>query len=202
MATQAQIEANRNNAKHSTGPRTAEGRSVSSRNALQHGMDAASIVIPGEDPAAYERLAADYQSDLAPQSALEQFQVDTIIRADWQRRRLKRIETKLYRAILAEGATPEDIDIGILRDSPTGKLLRKVFAQIASLERAHSRAMAELRRCRAEREQAATNTIECVTDLPAELTARTAAKAVPEFLRNEPNSAPQPAPESPAGNAA
>jgi len=34
MATLTQIEANRRNAQHSTGPRTAEGKAASSMNAL------------------------------------------------------------------------------------------------------------------------------------------------------------------------
>lgn len=41
MATRAQIEANRRNARKSTGPRNAEGKAVSSRNAVKHGMTAA-----------------------------------------------------------------------------------------------------------------------------------------------------------------
>jgi hypothetical protein len=38
MATARQIEANRKNAKRSTGPRTAAGKSISSGNALRHGL--------------------------------------------------------------------------------------------------------------------------------------------------------------------
>src|SRR5690242_4608551 len=107
-------------------------------------------VCPGEDPAEYDRIAADYRRDLNPRCVVERFQVDTIIDADWQRRRLRRIEGSLYRALLAEGTAPEEVDVAILRDSPTGKLLLKVWRQIASLERAHSRALAELRRLRRE----------------------------------------------------
>ena len=38
MATEKQIAANRENAKRSTGPKTAAGRSRSSRNAVRHGL--------------------------------------------------------------------------------------------------------------------------------------------------------------------
>jgi hypothetical protein len=38
MATEKQIMANRRNAKRSTGPRTAAGKSISSRNAFRHGL--------------------------------------------------------------------------------------------------------------------------------------------------------------------
>jgi hypothetical protein len=155
MATAAQIAANRLNAQNSTGPRTPEGKAASSFNALKHGLDAASIVIPGEDPAAYDALAADYHRQFHPQSAVEHFHVDTLIRSDWQKRRLQRVEAKLYRALLAEGATPEDLEIAILRDSPTAKLLHKVTARIASFERAYFRALNDLRRIERERREEA-----------------------------------------------
>ena len=38
MATAKQVAANRRNAQRSTGPRTAAGKSTSSRNALRHGL--------------------------------------------------------------------------------------------------------------------------------------------------------------------
>src|SRR5215468_6853607 len=132
MATAAQITANRANAQKSTGPRTVEGKSASSLNALKHGADSASLLLPGEDPALYQRIAAEYNRDIRPAGALEQFQVDTLIRTDWQRRRLQRIEADLYRQLLAEGVDPEQLDVNLLRDSPTGKLLLKIWGQIAA----------------------------------------------------------------------
>jgi hypothetical protein len=90
MATAAQIAADCLNAQKSTRPRTPEGKAVSSFNALKHGIDAPSAVIPGEDPAAYEALAADYHRQFHPRSAVEEFYVDTLIRCDWQKRRLQR----------------------------------------------------------------------------------------------------------------
>ena len=51
MSTQAQTKANRQNSKKSTGPRTAEGKAVVSKNAVKHGLFAAEAVITGEDPA-------------------------------------------------------------------------------------------------------------------------------------------------------
>ena len=168
MATAAQITANRANAQKSTGPRTVEGKSASSLNALKHGADAASVIIPGENPTEYDRIVAEYHRDLKPQSVLEELQVNIIIHSDWQRRRLQRIETNLYRQLLSEGDTPDEIDVTLLRDSATGKLLRRIWSQIASLDRACYRALAELRRMRREGEQRIAAEIEDALSLPPE----------------------------------
>ena len=149
MATPAQINANRANAQKSTGPRSVEGKSVSRFNALKHGIDAASVVIPGEDPADYEALAADYRRDFRPQSPSEIFHVETMLRADWQKRRLQRVEADLYRTLLAE--TPgASLAAALLSDSPAAKLLARTQRQIAGFERSWYRANTELRRARAE----------------------------------------------------
>ena len=49
MSTEAQQNANRENAKKSTGPRTEAGKAASSRNALKSGMHARSLVIFDEN---------------------------------------------------------------------------------------------------------------------------------------------------------
>jgi len=147
MASPAQIAANRANAQKSTGPRSAEGKSASRFNALKHGIDAASIVIPGEDPADYDALVADYHRDFRPQSPSESFHVDTMLRADWQKRRLQRVEADLHRTLLGE--TPgASLAAALLSDSPAAKLLARVQRQIAAFERTWYRANTELRRAR------------------------------------------------------
>ena len=194
MATASQIAANRLNAQKSTGPRTVEGKTASSMNALKHGIDAASPLIPGEDPALYERIAADYRRQIQPEDVLEEYQVETLIDSDWQRRRLKRIQASLYRQLLTEGLTPEAIDVTVLRDSATGKLLLKVWRQMASLERAHKSALAEIRRLRRERARLHAEEIQLQLDAPLPA-AEAAFAAVREKLhqRNEANSPSQPA---------
>src|ERR1022692_3966513 len=114
MAIPAQIAANQANAQKSTGPRSVEGKSVSRFNALKHGIDAASIVIPGEDPADYDAMADHYLQEFRPQSASESFHVGAMLRADWQKGRLQRVEADwqkgrlqrveadLFRTVLAE----------------------------------------------------------------------------------------------------
>jgi len=209
MSTPAQLAANRDNAKKSTGPRTVEGKEASRFNALKHGADAESVVIPGEDPEQYAALAADYTREFEPATAREQFHVETLVRAAWQKKRLERVEARLYRALLAEGAKPDELDIALYRDSPNGKLLRKVFSQIASLERAHFRAVRELNRIRAERQKPA-NAVDpddlidaAIVQAHAELASFRDSRSAtglaswprPEAARAEPSGVPKP-PES------
>ena len=43
MATECQRQANRQNSRHSTGPKTAEGRAASRTNAIKHGLSGSSV---------------------------------------------------------------------------------------------------------------------------------------------------------------
>jgi hypothetical protein len=151
MATPAQIIANRANAQKSTGPRSPEGKAAARFNALQHGLHAESLIIPGEDPEELRRLTADYQSEFRPASPAALFHVDTMVRADWQKRRLLRLEADVYRIVLAEN--PE-LATALLSDSPAAKLLLRVQRQLAALERTWYRAHSELRHARKEAEDA------------------------------------------------
>ena len=145
MATPAQIAANRANAQKSTGPRTEPGKSAACMNALKHGLDAESALLPGEDPADYENLVDEYYAQFNPQSALEEKHVATLIHCDWQQRRLRRIQGNIYRTLLTESSSPTTIDVAVLRDSATAKLLRRVTTDLASLERSYNRALKDLR---------------------------------------------------------
>ena len=96
MATIAQIDANRRNAQKSTGPRTTEGKSRSSMNALKSGIDALSEIIPGEDPVALNGLTQEYLDRFRPATPEERSYVDVLIRADWRLRRLAAAEAQLW----------------------------------------------------------------------------------------------------------
>src|ERR1039457_2456346 len=175
MATPAQITANRANAQKSTGPRSVEGKSASRFNALKHSIDAATIVIPGEEPADYDALAAHYLHEYRPQSASESFHVDTMLRADWHKRRLQNVEADLYHTILAE-SPGNSLAAVLLAESPAAKLLVRVQRQIAAFERSWHRANNELRRAREQQaEPAAEGSFDkyldflCATPAPGEL---------------------------------
>src|SRR5437764_12517018 len=95
MATLKQIAANRKNAQLSTGPRTDHGKAVSRLNALVTGIDAQSECIPGEDRAALNALAAEYDRQFEPMGLVERFLVDILIHDDWIIRRQRFLSADL-----------------------------------------------------------------------------------------------------------
>jgi hypothetical protein len=129
----------------STGPRSAEGKTAVRFNALKHGADAESRVIPGEDAAALDALSRAYFDQLQPAGPLETFLVESIVRADWTQRRLSRIEADVLRNALGE---PEDASLGIVfqQDAAGPKALQKIFRRQQAAQREWYRALAELRR--------------------------------------------------------
>ena len=178
MATPAQIAANRANAQHSTGPRSVEGKSASRFNALQHGVDARSAVIPGEDPDEYQTLHDRYHSRFQPESPDESFHVTTMLDAEWQQRRLKRLETELYYTLEAE-APGQSLAAAILAATPAAKLLARTQRQLAAHQRAWYRAFTELRRQRERDDEEQQALLELAS------------------FRREPEPAPDPQPEAP-----
>ena len=102
MPTKAQINANRNNARKSTGPRTEQGKARVSKNALKHGLLARDTVLPGEDPADFDSQLSALEADIQPANSLEFELVRQIADAQWRMRRLTRLETGFLAAALAD----------------------------------------------------------------------------------------------------
>ena len=69
-ASGARILANRQNAQRSTGPRTAEGKDRSRRNALKHGLAGEGVVVIESDRDEIDARARALEADLAPKSPL------------------------------------------------------------------------------------------------------------------------------------
>src|SRR3954452_24245485 len=93
MTTLKQIEANRLNAKKSTGPRTAQGKSVARLNALKHGLFATDPIIQGEDPAHLEALRTGHYDRFQPATTDEHVLVAALVRDAWRLERCANSET-------------------------------------------------------------------------------------------------------------
>jgi hypothetical protein len=102
MASDAQINANRRNAQKSTGPRTPEGKAISSRNSMVHGLTSQSPQLPGEDSADLTALRDEYIEHYEPVGPIEADLVERIAIAHYRLKRAARLEIT-YLDVLMRG---------------------------------------------------------------------------------------------------
>ena len=110
MATDKQIITNRQNARHSTGPRTESGKRRSRRNAIRHGLTAETVIDSLEDAADYKAFERAIKSDYSPQTAIEGQLVTRLASLLWRLRRAVTIESGLL-----------SIRAGIIRDQSAAR---------------------------------------------------------------------------------
>src|SRR4051794_20584295 len=96
MTTFKQIEANRRNARRSTGPVTEEGKLRSRRNAVRHGLTAETVIRALEDADDYRAFEAAIIADYDAQSAVERELVLRLASLLWRIRRATSMETGLF----------------------------------------------------------------------------------------------------------
>lgn len=140
MATQAQIDANRANATHSTGPKSDDGKAASSANSFKHGLESSKVLLPGEDPALLDALRQDLIAEHAPVGVIEGFMV-------------QQIATNIIRLQRAQ-VFERDLAYGVLE---TGRFTQEQLAlasrYLTTAERSFSRSVTDLRKQQAARRQ-------------------------------------------------
>src|SRR4051812_48237940 len=96
MTSFKQIEANRRNARRSTGPTTEDGKLHSCRNAVRHGLTAETVIGALEDAEDYKAFEAAVTADYDAQSAVERELVLRLASLLWRIRRATTMETGLF----------------------------------------------------------------------------------------------------------
>jgi hypothetical protein len=134
MATEAQINANRQNAHSSTGPRTDAGKASSSRNHLTLGLYTRTDYVKPEERDFYKEFCETMYLDLAPAGLLEECLASEITGASW----------RLRRCSSAEG------ELGDF-DEATDKMRRSIERARASASSLLHRGINQLRKLRKER---------------------------------------------------
>lgn len=108
MTTNRQLQANRQNARRSTGPRTGAGKAIVRLNAVRHGLRAAAVVVPGfESPAEWEAFRAGVVESLEPVGALAEALADRAAGLLWRLKRAERAEALGVAADQAELEVPD-----------------------------------------------------------------------------------------------
>jgi hypothetical protein len=112
MATEAQIEANRKNAQHSTGPTSPEGKARSCMNRLSHGFTSSVLFIAGEKPEEFNLLLADLHTEFQPATPTEQIILEKMVHHQWFSLRACRLQSvALNSSAVSAGYMPKDLGV-------------------------------------------------------------------------------------------
>ncbi|HUJ24145.1 MAG TPA: hypothetical protein VLX58_21565 [Bryobacteraceae bacterium] len=160
MSSQRQIDANRRNARLSTGPQTPEGCDAVRFNALRHGLTAQTAVLHNENQEDFRQLLEAFQSEYQPAGPTENLLVEQMAMAAWRLRRLRAIETGLFNLRMFESKpglrdrypNMPDLDhraVAFLDDTRGARAIENLFRYETRIERSFYKALREFERVRA-----------------------------------------------------
>lgn len=147
MATEAQIIANRRNAKKSTGPRTAGGKAAVSQNAVTHGFSARKTVISSETQEDFDLHRDRLLAELNPDSPMQKMLAEHIVSHSWRLKRIANIQNQTIDELNEKHNTLSSVEKFFLSqnslhnrpasnlDSPLGRMAIKDFSGARVLER-------------------------------------------------------------------
>jgi hypothetical protein len=159
--SEPQLLANRQNAQLSTGPKSEEGKSKSSLNAVKTGLTGRTVLLPTDDAAGYQRHIEAYEREFRPVGQRERDLVQSIADSQWRLLRIPSLET----GILALGHLEfsnslEEHDAGLRPGMIEVKTflkyerkLRNLQLQEARLSRRREKEITELRALQLERQR-------------------------------------------------
>src|SRR5208282_6438208 len=131
MTSFRQIDANRRNARKSTGPITEEGKQRSRCNAVRHGLTAETVIDALEDAEDYKAFEAAIIADYDAQSAVERELVLRVASLLWRLRRATTMETGLF------GLQADHLGFGPMASGRYCPGLRALNARIQTAARHH-----------------------------------------------------------------
>jgi len=116
MASDKQLQANRANAKQSTGPRSQGGKARSRLNSRKHGLTAKTLIIVGECADDFDQLRAELMAEHDPQSALEAELVERLAGILWRLRRVPFFEAAILSSRHVEVRNRQFLNYAALRE--------------------------------------------------------------------------------------
>ncbi len=160
--SEPRLAANRANAQLSTGPRTTEGKAVSSMNAVKTGLTGRTVLLPSDDVEAYRQHLAAYENEHKPVGVRESELVQSLADIQWRLQRIPGLEMAIYARGRDEFAAQfEDLDPAVRPariDLETfiqyEKPLRNLQLQEGRLRRHREKDLAELRELQQQRRHA------------------------------------------------
>jgi hypothetical protein len=150
--TVARAQASRANGAKSRGPRTAEGKARSARNALKHGLSAKKhVLLPDDSRAEFKALEGALLEELRPEGALQTLLVHRLVAAAWRLARADRLEFGL----LTDGAALESPGRVLVRDGRAAGVFATLVRYRGGAQAEFFRILKALRALQAEAAEAA-----------------------------------------------
>jgi hypothetical protein len=144
-------ETARINGAKSRGPKSPEGRAISSRNGFKTGFRTCqTLVLACENPALLRRIEAEYREMYQPATPAEATLVAEMVAARWRIRRVWTVETSLYNQEMSRQTPVTDVPCDSLAQAyrtlvEGGPSLAHASRIEARLQRTHDRAWKHLR---------------------------------------------------------
>ncbi len=154
MTTKKQIEANRRNAKKSTGPKTEEGKAKSSMNALKHGLTSQRVWLNEEEKKDFHEFRLGLVDELEPLGPLEMQFVCRIAAQMWRLARVPGIEAELLEKMSYDSFDGTYTGLGEAFHKDIGTYdgsLGRLARYEAILDRSLTRLLNEYRKIQADR---------------------------------------------------
>ncbi|MGZ3775308.1 MAG: hypothetical protein ACXVCN_16395 [Bdellovibrio sp.] len=164
MTSEKQRKANQINAQLSTGPKSVEGKTLVSKNAIKHGLLASDIILETEDLASFEALQESLFLSLQPEGELERSLAERLISLTWRLRRATKVEGGIFNlkkyTLLSDaktsgcgGLTQESLDKADLGQffTDTSSAFVNLQRYESSLEKSYFKTLHELQRLQAAR---------------------------------------------------
>ncbi|HUE20396.1 MAG TPA: hypothetical protein VMQ86_01865 [Bryobacteraceae bacterium] len=158
--TTAQTNANRQNAKKSTGPRTPQGKTISSRNSLVHGMTSGKFLPPDADPQEFFQLLDQFRARFQPFDEVEDALVEPLVAAEFKMRSVRYLDAGLFHYQAETNPMPEQFNKAgrsnslawaFHGDSAYYNSFSKLMRYEGFLQREFSRALRDLSMLQADR---------------------------------------------------
>ena len=150
MNSPARLAANAQNAQHSTGPRTQEGKDRVRHNATRHGFTSKTLIAKGESQEEHDALKTGFLRDYAPANDVERALVERVAENHWRLQRLYRAEAQFIDAMQNEVCG----NLGAMfADASTTARTSLFLRYLNTAERAYNRSLADLKAAQADRAQ-------------------------------------------------
>jgi hypothetical protein len=201
MATASQINANRENAKLSSGPKTEEGKAKSSRNNTKFGLFTTNNCVQPEEKEEYENFSTALWTTLAPADPVEEVTAAEFVRNAWRLRRCAMAEETLGE-IVARFQASQNKTRGTGHPAADPMIYPNYLPAQTAIDRARTsaqngmrRAKADLDKMQAARRKQPTAVLQ-VEPNPAPLTPEKCGTENPApTIRTQSNPVPEPSPE-------